>query len=434
MICKVKNTIEKYNLLTSVKCVAVGVSGGADSMCLLSILHSLKDEFGITVKAVHINHNLRGEEALRDENFVRDFCEKNNIELHVFSEDISSLAKEMSVGEEECGRIIRYRCFSQIDADVVATAHSLSDSIETMFFNLARGTALKGMCGIPAKREPNIIRPLIECTRKEIEAYCEENSVPYITDSSNLTDDYMRNHIRHNLIPDVSRINKEYEKSILRCMQSLCMDEDFLESESRKLLENSKIEEGYNAGVLRQAHSSLRRRALSSVLNAYMNKSVESKHIDLLEDIVMMSYGKLEIGTDLYILVKDDIMLIHEAKKDIKLWKSEVVSGRANTPFGTYILCKGDLKHKNSIDADRICGELYFSSRLEGDKFTFKKRGVTKSLKKLFNEMKIPSCERNGIPVLHDGNAVVYVEGFGVNAFYEADENSENIITVKREG
>ncbi len=434
MICKVKRTIEKYGLLASVKSVAVGVSGGADSMCLLSILNSLSDEFDITVKAVHINHNLRGDEALRDENFVRDFCRKHQIKLHVFSEDIKAQAKQLGIGEEECGRIVRYKRFSEIDADVIATAHSLSDSIETILFNLARGTALKGLCGIPAKREPNIIRPLIECTRKEIESYCEKESVPFIIDSTNLSDDYMRNHIRHNLIPDVSKVNSSFEKSILRCMQSLSADEDFLHRESEKLLESISVGDSYNISILKQAHPSLRRRVISIILNTYMNKSVESKHIELLEDIIMKSKGQLEIGKHLYIFVNNDIMLIRDADMNIQPWRCNFVADRAVTPVGTYILCKCSFNQNYAIDADKFCSDIYFSSRQEGDRFTSKRRGVTKSLKKLFNEMKIPANERNSIPVLHDGDSVVYVEGIGVNAFYQADENSENIITVKREG
>lgn len=434
MICKVKNTIEKYGLLSCVKTVAVGVSGGADSMCLLNILSLLKDEYGIILRAVHLNHNLRGEEAVRDENFVRDYCKKNGIELKVFSEDISLLSKQMGTGEEECGRIVRYRCFDEMNCDAVATAHSLSDSIETVFFNLARGTGLKGLCGIPAKREPNIIRPLIECTRKEIEEYCLKNGVPYITDSSNLSDDYVRNRIRHSLLPSVSEINEGYEKNIARCVCSLSQDEDYLSMESRKLLSESETAGGYKNSVLKNAHPAIRKRALSLILKSRMPKSVENKHIELLDEIVSKAEGKIEIGTYLYISVKDDIISFHEAKKVASPWKSDFCSDLAETPYGAYRICEADKNCENAIDKDKLMGKIYLSSRIEGDSFTFKKRAVTKTLKKLFNEMKIPSEKRNAVPVLHDGENVVWIEGIGVNAFYIPDENSKNIIIIKREG
>ena len=212
MICKVKNTIEKHRMLENITSVAVGVSGGADSMCLLHILSKLKEEYSIILKAVHINHGIRGDEAMRDENAVRAYCEKAGIELLVFHKDIPYLAKKMGLGEEECGRQVRYECFSEAHCDAVATAHSLSDSIETLIFNLSRGTGTKGLCGIPPVRDGNIIRPLIDCTREEIENYCKENGVPYVTDSTNLTDDYKRNYIRHKIVPALSEVNEGYSQ------------------------------------------------------------------------------------------------------------------------------------------------------------------------------------------------------------------------------
>ena len=228
MICKVRNTIDKYRMLSGVRSVAVGVSGGADSMSLVHILSSLKEEYGIILKVVHVNHNLRGQEALRDENKVRDFCNKNNIECLVFSEDIRLIARQKGIGEEECGRIVRYECFEKANCDVVAVAHSLSDSIETMVFNMIRGAGSKGLCGIPPVREPNIIRPLIDCTRQEIEAYCCENGIEYLTDSTNLLDDYTRNFIRHNIVGAFSHINKGYEKNISCLMDIVAQENDYL--------------------------------------------------------------------------------------------------------------------------------------------------------------------------------------------------------------
>lgn len=434
MICKVKNTIDKYGLFSCVKSVAVGVSGGADSMCLLNILSKLKDEYGIILKAVHINHNLRGVEALRDENFVRDYCNNNGINLEVFSIDIRSLSDSSSLSEEECGRRERYRCFGSVGCDAVATAHTLSDSIETMLFNLARGTGLKGLCGIPVKREPNIIRPLIECTRQEIEEYCKDNNVPFITDSTNLTDDYTRNHIRHNLVPGLSVINKAYEKSILRCFNSLNEDEEYLHSETMKLIEACCIGEGYSADNLRNAPSALRKRAIAHILKDEMSKSIEGKHIDLINEAVLNSYGKIEIASDYYAEVKSGQLKFSFISSLSNEWKSPFVNGKAETQCGTFYLEKCDKNDPDAFDFDKIKYELFISSRLPGDRFTFKSRGVTKSLKKLFNEMKIPAEKRNAVPVLHDGENVVWIDGIGVNSLYKSGENTKNIMKIIKEG
>ena len=232
MICKVINTIEKHKMLNGVRSVAVGLSGGADSMCLINVLLELKSRYNIVIKAVHINHNIRGNEAERDECFVREFCNKMGIELLSFNFDIPSLSKKYNISEEECGRNIRYDCFAKADCDVVATAHTLSDSVETVVFNLLRGTGSKGLKGIPAKRYPNIIRPLIDCTREEIETYCRNNDISFITDSSNLTDIYKRNYIRHNIIPAFSEINKSALRSIAKTSEIIEEESDFIDGQA----------------------------------------------------------------------------------------------------------------------------------------------------------------------------------------------------------
>ena len=434
MICKVISTIEKYGLLQNIKSVAVGVSGGADSVCLLHILTSLKDKYDIIIKAVHVNHNLRGDEALRDEFFVRELCHELGIELHVFSIDIKSRAKTEGIGEEECGRLARYECFECLGCDAVAVAHSLSDSIETMFFNLARGTAIKGLCGIPAKREPNIIRPLIDCTRKEIEEYCNAHLLSYMTDSTNLTCDYMRNHIRHRLIPDVSHINNGFEKSISRCMESLSEDCSYLDNEAEKLYNLSRTDKGFLVCVLADSHKALRKRVFARILREHMSKDVDNRHILMLEKAVSGECSKLEIGTDMYIIIKDGVLSVCNKEKKDEPWQGCFTQGRVITSSGSYILEYTDAYIDGAADAEKIKGELYISSRKEGDSFTFSKRKVTKSLKKLFNEMKIPSCKRNSVAVLRDGENIVWVEGVGVNAYYMPDKETKEFLIIKKEG
>lgn len=434
MICKVKNTIDESGLLTDVRTVAVGVSGGADSMCLLHILSSLKDDYGIILKAVHVNHNIRGAEAERDQEFVRDFCRSHEIEFHLFSENVPELAEATGTGLEECGRLVRYRCFDSLNCDAVAVAHSLSDSVETMLFNLARGTSLKGLCGIPVKREPNIIRPLIECTRNEIEEYCEKNEVPFITDSTNLSDCYMRNHIRHKLLPDFEKVNSAFLQNMSRCMASVSEDEAYLGQISSEVLNECRCDAGYKNSVIRNCHPSIRKRVLNLILKSVMKKAVEAKHIELLEEIVLSENGKLEIAKDLYFSVKDDMLYVHGYEKIAVLSKHTFVDGVAVTEKGNYLLVNSDEITENSFDYGRIQNEIFISSRLPGDRFTIKNRKVTKTLKKLFNELGVPCEKRESVPVLHDGENVVWVEGLGVNAQYIPDENTKNIVVIIKEG
>lgn len=435
MICKVKETIEKYNLLNKDnKTVAVGFSGGADSVCLLHILSSLKEEYGIIVKAVHVNHNIRGTEAERDEAFARQFCGNLGVDIEVFSIDIPLLAKENKLSLEECGRVVRYECFEKVGCDAVAVAHTLSDSIETMLFNLARGTGTKGLSGITPSRDPNIIRPLISCTRQEIEAYCDENRLDYVTDSTNLSDDYTRNHIRHNLVPCFEKINADFNSSFLRAMNSLRVENDFIEQCAFKLISESEISEGYKLSCFNEAHEAVVKRSILFLLKDKMNKPPEAKHIDACFDMFKNGKGKTEISKDLYISVNGGIISFHRAEKNAEEWKVFFENNKAETDYGTFYLLEQSGFSENCFDADKIKGELFISSKLPGDKFTIRNRGITKSLKKLFNEMKIPSAIRNTVAVLHDNENVVWVEDIGVNSMYIPDKNSQKIITIKKDG
>ena len=434
MICKVRHTIEKYNLLEGVRSLAVGVSGGADSMCLLEILSKLKQEYDIILKAVHINHNIRGEEALRDQRLVEDYCKKNGIECLVYSVDIPYLSKEMGIGEEECGRIKRYKCFSRAGCDAVATAHSLSDSIETMIFNLVRGTGTKGLCGIPPRRD-NIIRPLIDCSRKEIEVYCAENDIPYITDSTNLTDDYTRNFIRHNIVASFSKINENYENAISSAMETLRAENNYMENCKNAFLEDSYSDEGYNTTMLVMADPAIRQRTVASILNLYMKKDVEKRHIDLVSKAIVNREGKVEIAKDVYVIVKGYLLTIEASKTEAEEWIAPCKNGIFDTPVGRFsVETASSAEYNNAVDADKIKGELVMSSRKEGDRFFSKARKNTKTLKKLFNEAKIPSWERNNIAILRDEENVIWIDGFGTDGKYLPDINTKNVLIIKKEG
>ncbi|MBP3692302.1 MAG: tRNA lysidine(34) synthetase TilS, partial [Clostridia bacterium] len=172
MINTVIEAIEQYNMLKNVKTVTVALSGGADSVALLLAMLQLRSRYGITVKAAHLNHNLRGEESDRDEQFVRSLCEQYKVELAVKSVDVKNLAQSTKQSVELAARAARYEFFACCDG-VVATAHTADDNIETVLLNLVRGTGLEGICGIPPVRE-GFIRPLIMCTRAQIEQFCKE--------------------------------------------------------------------------------------------------------------------------------------------------------------------------------------------------------------------------------------------------------------------
>ena len=220
---QVKDNIDRFSMLEEDENVLVGLSGGADSVALLLSLYKL----GYKVKACHLNHCLRGDEADRDEYFCKNLCDKLNIELVIKRENIAEYAKSSKQSIETAAREIRYKFFDDVSNGCkIATAHTASDTIETMIFHLARGTGLTGLCSIPPVRG-KIIRPLISLTRAEIEDFLQNINQDFVTDSTNLTDDYTRNKIRSQIIPVLKNINPQAEKAAVNLAFRLREEEDF---------------------------------------------------------------------------------------------------------------------------------------------------------------------------------------------------------------
>lgn len=314
MVNKIKETIARYDMLKKDDVVIVAVSGGADSIALLHALYSLKRELGITVLACHINHNLRGEESMRDEQFVRDFCNRNEIPVTFYSIDIKA-DKHESV--EERARKMRYECFEKLCSELnakLATAHTASDNAETVFINILRGTGTKGLGGIPPMRG-NIIRPLIRCTREDVENYCKENKLTFVTDSTNLTDDYTRNKLRHRLIPLLQEFNPSLFEAVSRMTAAVYDDNMLLEEIAAEAKENAKSDNGFSCERL----SALKRPVLCRVIsNILSENSIEPSALRINEcaEIILDKKGKINLCRNKFAVVrKKKFSIIYEEQQ-----------------------------------------------------------------------------------------------------------------------
>ena len=230
MIEKVYNFIRENDMLQDGDTVVCGLSGGADSVCLLLSLLKNAEKLNISVEALHINHCLRGIESDRDEQFCRDLCRRLGVPFIAVSCDVKAFAEQNSLSTEEAARKLRYEQFHLFSkGKKLATAHNANDNLETVILNLSRGTALKGLAGIPVVRG-NIIRPLLVCTRDEIERYLVSVGQDWITDSTNLSDDYTRNKIRHKILPLMQEINTSVIETSVRSISAVRSEENFIES------------------------------------------------------------------------------------------------------------------------------------------------------------------------------------------------------------
>ena len=249
---KVRKTIREFNLIEKNDSIVVGVSGGPDSMTLLSILLKLKEEFHLKIYVAHVNHMLR-ENAIKDEEYVKEFCKKNNIEIFIKKANISEIAQKEKIGLEEAGRNIRYNFFEEVlkntKSNKIAIAHNLNDKAETIIMNTLRGSGVSGLKGIEAKRK-KYIRPLIEIERYEIEKYCIENKINPRHDESNDDNTCTRNKIRNIVIPYIkNEFNPNIIKTLNRLSEIIKEEDEYVQSETEKIFkeilltdEKNKIE------------------------------------------------------------------------------------------------------------------------------------------------------------------------------------------------
>lgn len=303
-----ENKIKEYLINNSInnKTICVALSGGADSVCLLTSLNALKNDFNLTISAVHIQHNLRGEESKRDEDFCVNLCKNLGIELQVHSLDIMGYAERNKISStEQAARECRYKVFDNIAKDntLVATAHTSSDNLETIMFRIIRGTGLKGLCGIPMSRG-HYIRPMLDLTRADIENHLTEINESFVTDSTNLGDDYTRNYIRHHIVPKMKHINWSVEKSVANMIKSLNEDMSFIEETVEiEYNKNCKYNKLYH---LKDMHPAIAKRCLIKYFEDN-DISATANNIQIAYDVAMSETKRHEIkrgGT--YIVSKDN--------------------------------------------------------------------------------------------------------------------------------
>ena len=429
---------EEFEYLSNADKIIIGLSGGADSVALTHILFK---EFGADkLVCAHVNHMIRGAEADRDTAFCQKYCDSLGITLEILRKDVPSFAKENHLGEEEAGRLVRYNFFESLmfgENDVICTAHNADDNAETVLLNLTRGTGLKGLCGIPRKRG-FIYRPILKLTRKEIEEYCKANNLDNITDSTNLTDDYNRNKIRHTVLPVLKEINPSAVGNILRMCDNIREDEEYLSCKAEELVKLSKTKFGYKADVLSEADIAVLNRALMLISDKYKGVKLEKKHLETIKN--MLSGGACDVPVNMSCAVSQGKLFFFEKNPkpfedfEISLTDKPMI-GFAN---GKSIRIrtqriKNDKKIHNLLfnnfaDYDKIKDKLSVSTRKEGDRFTLKRRNITKPLKKIMAEEGIPAQLRDRIIVIRDGENPVFVEGIGVNAEYLPDENTAVLI------
>ena len=440
MLNTIKETIKKHSLLSENENVVVGFSGGADSALLTYALKNLN--FNVT--AVHIHHGIRGTEADRDLFFAQSFCEKYNIPFYSERIDVPAIASERKISIETAARQERYKIFEEYAkrfSAKIAVAHNKNDQAETVLMHLLRGSGLNGLCGIQYKNN-NIIRPLLDVTRKEIEDFTKNNSIEYIVDSTNLCTEYSRNKIRLDVLPKLDEISgTDSVDAIVQCSRIINEYADYFNEEvdnaEKKFI--SKKDDKISLSITPLPHILQIELIKSSLIRLIGNiVDIEKVHLDDIYGLIKKNSGK-EIHLPHNIRVKrvyDSLLFYKEENffsaeysfepNKVFNWKKDRIYSEKTSE----IVPQKDCEY---IDIDMLPKGLVLRTRHEGDYIYPLNSGGKCTLKKYFIDKKIPSDVRNELPLLAFDNEIFAIIGYTVSDKAKITPSTKNILKIFRE-
>ena len=448
--------IEKYNMIETGSHVIAGVSGGADSVCLLFLLREYRKKKSFQLRAVHVNHGIRGEEAKRDENFTRELCGSLGIPLSVYAYDVPRMAAEQKLSMEEAGRAARSQAFFQegrkllaLEQEIpedsreakkicIALAHHENDNAETMVHNLIRGTGAAGLGGIRPIQimEGEVyIRPLLGVSRKEIQGYLKERGISWVEDSSNQQPVYTRNYIRSRILPLMEEINPGVVRHMGETAETFRQIEEYLQEKTDMLYkEYVKQQEGrwiISQKLLKEKEilqSYVVKRVLE--LAAGGMKDISARHVESARQLLSgrtgacvslgrgikarQVYGNVEIGS-----FREEPEGLKELEFRIFPYENQQIPEKTYTKW---------------FDYDKIERGLEVRHRLPGDFLTVNQTGGRKKLKDYFIDCKIPREVRDDLTLLAEGSHVLWVVGGRISEYYKITSQTKQILEVHVKG
>lgn len=445
--------------------LVVGVSGGADSVCLLHVLFSLKDEMKLRLHVAHLNHGLRGEEADADADYVLSLAEKLGIPATIESRDVEGYRVENRCSLEEAAREVRYRFFAEVaqslGTDAVMLGHTADDQAETILLHLIRGTGLSGLQGMrpisswqmKSGAWLNLIRPLLEVSRKDTQAYCAGFGLFPRIDSSNLSPKHLRNRIRYELLPKLEEYNPSIRESLSRCAHAVADDVAYLDSEVSRIW-NSVVDElpegvAFDNEAFSALPASLKRHLLRAALGGLSGtpRDIEMIHIESLIGVLERPVGKrlsLPHGLTFYggyeksmITAKERVpcpLPLIEGKQALNvpgetLFSGWVVRARVLEDQSDSIATG----YKAHLDFDRVGCELFVRTRKPGDRFQPLGMNETKKLQDFMVDAKIPQAWRDRVPLVLCGDWIVWVVGWRIDHRARVTSSTKKVLEVEFE-
>lgn len=480
MIPGVESFLEQYHMIEQSDVVVAGVSGGADSVCLLLHLLELKEKLSFTLAAVHVQHGIRGEESLQDAAFVEELCRRYQVQLFRYDYDVPEYAKHHGYSEEEAGRNLRYESFHKALEELgapegkIAVAHNRNDLAETMLWNMIRGSGMRGMAGIPPVRD-GIIRPLLHTARVEIENYLKEKGESYCTDATNASLDYTRNRIRNQVLPVLEELNagvyahmeqlgddirktQEYLSAVIEEKRAQYVERDFRKTHafliSEELLKEPEI-----------LYTSIIKECICET--AASSKDITRTHVELVQKLFAMQTGRsvnlpyqvvAERTYGSVRLQKCEKQPEHKITEPVGMLSSQSSSQPVGRQSGQPAGCCGILieehpgftcriykreelpegiskkKYTKWLDYDKIEKNPYIRTRRTGDYMVINAQGNTKKLNRCMIDEKIPSEYRDSIPLIACGKEILWMVGSRMNERYKINPQTRKVLVLNYQG
>ena len=457
MIPRILAYIKQHNMIQSGDHVVAGVSGGADSVCMLLILDSLRESLSFDLTAVHVEHGLRGGASLRDAVFVEQLCRERQIDCRVFYEDVQGKAAAAGLSLEEAGRELRYACFTRVcretGANKIAVAHHRDDQAETVLLHLFRGAGLRGMCGMAPVRD-NIIRPLLDTGRDEIEQWLRQQGIAWRTDETNLETAYTRNKIRLRVLPLVEQeIQPRVSEHMAKTAEHLRQVQEYVTGQAGRVYEKCVREEPPCLRILleefRQQEPLLQTMVLQRALERLGCglKDISAVHLESLLELAGKETGKtlslphrISARREYAWLILEEAgqKMDPEAEPDLAVEVS--VPGTYEYRGLTWRFTLEDGKKTRGIpektytkwfDYDKIEQYLKIRIRQSGDYLEINRERGRKKLKDHFIDLKLPREEREQRPLLADGSHVLWILGERISEAYKVTEQTKRLLRVE---
>lgn len=462
MLQEVISYVQRNSMLQEKDKVVIGISGGADSVCLFFMMLELRKQYNLELYAVHVNHGIRGDDADGDEEFVKELISTEGVVLTCIHENIKEYARVWKMTEEEAGRHVRYKAFyqvySQYNCNKIAVAHHENDQAETVLFQLFRGSGLKGLSGIPPVRN-EIIRPLLCVNRAEIEQYLSDNKIAYRTDKSNFTEAYTRNKIRLNIIEyTVKNINSQAVNHIAMAAGMLREAQEYIEKNAqirfKKIVSTDNGKYSFLVDLFQKEDPVIQKEILRIILMKLCDqlKDFEACHIDMILSLTRKPVGKhRNLPYGICATRSYDSVILYKGTYEYENKQNEFqisiqIPGsyqmpNSNAKIHFEII---ESKEENKIfpknnctkwfDYDRIKNTIFIRNRKSGDFLQIDSTGGHKKLKSYFIDNKIPKEERQNVPLLADGNHIMWVIGDRISEYYKVREDTTKILIVTIDG